>query len=121
MSQANVELIQNLYAAFPRGDAAAVLGAMDPGIVWNEAENFPYAGRNPCVGPCAIAEGVFVRLGTEWEQFQAIPCRGSGRRRHHRRPRTVSRDVQSHRKGSRCAVRTCLAKGSALIAGMGVF
>jgi hypothetical protein len=73
MSQANVDLIAGLYAAFARGDAAAVLGALDPEIVWNEAENFPYADRNPYVGPGAVAEGVFLRLATEWDHFQAIP------------------------------------------------
>lgn len=73
MSQANVDLIAGLYAAFARGDAAVVLGAMDPGIVWNEAESFPYADRNPYVGPGAVAEGVFLRLATEWDHFQAIP------------------------------------------------
>ena len=73
MSQATVEIIQGLYAAFARGDAAAVMAAMDPGIIWNEAENFPYADRNPYVGPGAVAEGVFFRLVTEWDQFQALP------------------------------------------------
>src|ERR1017187_9682181 len=50
MSQANVDLIQSLYAAFARGDGPAVLASMDPAIVWNEAENFLYADRNPYVG-----------------------------------------------------------------------
>ena len=73
MSQANVDLIRGLYEAFARGDAPTVLGAMDPGIVWNEAENFPYADRNPYVGPMAVAEGVFGRIGAEWDQFQVLP------------------------------------------------
>jgi hypothetical protein len=73
MSQANVDLIRGLYEAFARGDGPAVLGAMDPGIVWNEAENFPYADRNPYVGPMAVAEGVFGRIGAEWDQFQVMP------------------------------------------------
>jgi hypothetical protein len=73
MSQANVDLIANLYAAFARGDAPAVLGAMDSGIVWNEAENFPYADRNPYVGPGAVAEGIFMRIAAEWDGFQVIP------------------------------------------------
>ena len=51
----------------------AVLGAMDPAIVWNEAENFPYADRNPYVGPTVIREGVFARLGGEWENFSVHP------------------------------------------------
>lgn len=73
MSQANVELVRSLYDAFARGDGPGALALMDPGIVWNEAENFPYADRNPYVGPMAVAEGVFFRLATEWENFQAVP------------------------------------------------
>jgi hypothetical protein len=37
---------------------------MDPSIEWNEAENFIYADRNPYVGPQAVLEGVFTRLGS---------------------------------------------------------
>ena len=70
MSQANVDIVKSLYEAFGKGDVPAVLAAMDPGIVWNEAENFPYADRNPYVGPTAIVEGVFARLGGEWEYFK---------------------------------------------------
>ncbi len=73
MSNSNVEIVKSLYAAFARGDAPAAFAAMDPGIVWNEAENFPYADRNPYVGPMAIGEGVFMRLATEWDNFQALP------------------------------------------------
>jgi ketosteroid isomerase-like protein len=62
-------LIRSLYEAFGRGDVPAVLGAMDSGIVWNEAENFPYADRNPYVGPDAVLQGVFMRLATEWDGF----------------------------------------------------
>jgi len=74
MSQSNVDLIRNLYAAFARGDGPTVIAAMDPAIVWNEAENFPYADRGPYVGPAAVAEGVFSRLATEWDHFQAVPA-----------------------------------------------
>jgi len=73
MSQTNVDLIESLYSAFARGDGPAVLAGMDPAIVWNEAENFPYADRNPYVGPAAVAEGIFFRLATEWDHFQALP------------------------------------------------
>ena len=74
MSQANVELIKNLYAAFGRGDGPAVAAGMDPAIVWNEAENFPYADRNPYTGPAAIAEGIFTRFATDWDKFQVHPA-----------------------------------------------
>jgi ketosteroid isomerase-like protein len=69
MSQENVALIRGIYDGFAAGDVAAVLGAMSPGIVWNEAENFPYADGNPYVGPQAIAEGVFARCIGEWDGF----------------------------------------------------
>ena len=69
----NVQVVRSLYEAFARGDAPTAFALMDPGIVWNEAENFPYADRNPYVGPMAIGEGVFMRLATEWDGFQAVP------------------------------------------------
>ena len=65
----NVEIIQNLYADFAKGDVPAVLQRFDSKIVWNEAENFPYADGNPYVGPQAVLEGVFARLGAEWEYW----------------------------------------------------
>lgn len=69
----NVDLIRGLYEAFGAGDIDGVLGRMAPDIVWNEAENFPYADGNPYRGPEAILSGVFARLGGEWEGFAAVP------------------------------------------------
>jgi ketosteroid isomerase-like protein len=65
----NADVIRGVYAAFQKGDIPAVLGAMAPDIVRNEAENFPYADKNPYVGPNAILAGVFARLGGEWDGF----------------------------------------------------
>jgi len=45
------DMIKNIYDSLARGDAPAVLGAMDPAIQWREADNFLYAGGNPYVGP----------------------------------------------------------------------
>ena len=73
MSLENVALVQGIYAAFKAGDVPGVVGRMSPEIVWNEAENFPYADRNPYLGPEAVLTGVFARLGTDWEGFAAIP------------------------------------------------
>ncbi len=73
MSQENVELVRTVYAAFAAGDVPAVLGAMSPDIVWNEAENFPYADRNPYLGPEAVLTGVFGRIGTDWDGFTVVP------------------------------------------------
>ncbi|MBV9931603.1 MAG: nuclear transport factor 2 family protein [Alphaproteobacteria bacterium] len=73
MSEANVAVVRGLYEAFARGDIPAVLGAMSPDIVWNEAENFIYADGNPYKGPQAVLGGVFARLGGEWDDFAAKP------------------------------------------------
>jgi ketosteroid isomerase-like protein len=69
MSAENVAVIKGIYDAFGAGDVGGVLGAMGPDIVWHEAENFPYADRNPYVGPQAVAEGVFGRCIGEWDGF----------------------------------------------------
>ena len=46
---------------------------MDQSIEWNEAENYIYADRNPYVGPQAVLEGVFTRLGSDWEGYTVAP------------------------------------------------
>lgn len=71
MQRTNVEVIRELYDAFARGDVHAVLGRMDAGIEWIEAENFIYADNNPYVGPDAVAQGVFGRIHDEWDGFGA--------------------------------------------------
>ncbi len=71
MSHENVEIVKGLYDAFSRGDVEGVLGVMSPDIVWNEADDFPYADRNPYHGPMAVAEGVFGRTASEWDGFGA--------------------------------------------------
>ncbi|OWW21064.1 nuclear transport factor 2 family protein [Noviherbaspirillum denitrificans] len=73
MSQLNVETVRGLYDAFSRGDVPAVLDRMDDSVEWVEADNFPYADRNPYVGPKAILEGVFMRLGHDWADFSVSP------------------------------------------------
>ena len=70
----NVRLIQDLYAAFGRGDIPAVLGAFDPKIEWREAENNPYQpSGKPWIGPDAVLQNLFTRLGTEWNAFAVHP------------------------------------------------
>jgi len=69
MSQQNVDLVRGIYDAFAAGDVPSVLGAMSPGMVWNEADNFPLADRNPYVGHDAIVQGVFARLAEQWDGF----------------------------------------------------
>lgn len=67
----NTALIRGLYEAFAAGDIPAVLGRFDPRIRWVEAEGFPYGGVY--VGPDEVLENVFMKLGTEWEGFAAVP------------------------------------------------
>jgi len=71
MSASNVAAVQGIYEALGTGDIPAAVGRMSPDIVWNEADDFPYADGNPYRGPQAILEGVFARLGGEWDGFGA--------------------------------------------------
>ena len=62
-----------MYTAFGKGDIATVIGALDPKVEWWEAENFIYADGNPYVGPDAVLQGVFARIGTDWDGFAVSP------------------------------------------------
>jgi ketosteroid isomerase-like protein len=73
MSNETVAVIRGIYDAFAAGDVPGVLGRMSPDIVWNEAENFIYAGGNPYTGPEAVLNGVFARCIGEWDGFAANP------------------------------------------------
>lgn len=57
----NKEIIQKLYENFASGDVPTVLAAFDNEISWTEADGFPLAGTY--IGPQAVLEGVFMRLG----------------------------------------------------------
>lgn len=65
----NREVIEGLYRNFSAGNVAGVVDAMNDNIVWNEAENFPYADRNPYIGAQAIVEGVFGRCLNDYDDF----------------------------------------------------
>lgn len=67
----NLTSVRAVYDAFAKGDVPAVLGFLNPDVEWTEAEGFPYGGTY--VGPQAVLEGVFMRLGTEWDGFAAVP------------------------------------------------
>ncbi|MFM2079196.1 MAG: hypothetical protein RJA49_3086 [Actinomycetota bacterium] len=67
----NKEIVEGVYASFVQGDVPAVMAAMDPSIVWTEAEGFPLAGTY--VGPQAVLEGVFMRLGEVGDEFAVVP------------------------------------------------
>jgi uncharacterized protein len=67
----NLQRVREAYDAFARGDVPAVLALLDPSIEWTEATGFPYGGTYR--GPQAVLEGVFMRLGGEWDGFTVAP------------------------------------------------
>ena len=70
----NVSLVKNLYDAFGRGDIPSVLGAMSPDIHWSQAESNPYMPSGQAwVGPDAVLNTLFMRLGAEWDGFSVHP------------------------------------------------
>ena len=73
MSEQNKKTVEGMYEAFGRGDIPFVIGALEADVQWWEAENFIYADKNPYVGPQAVLEGVFARIGNEWEWFTVTP------------------------------------------------
>jgi ketosteroid isomerase-like protein len=70
----NKQITQGIYEAFSKGDVPSVLAVMDDKIEWTEAEGFPlYDGT--FVGPQAVLEGVFMRLGEIGDDFTVTPNR----------------------------------------------
>ncbi|UKM66340.1 ester cyclase [Flavobacteriaceae bacterium GSB9] len=65
----NTSIVDNMYKAFGEGDIPKVLASLDENVVWNEAEGNAYADGNPYIGPDAIVNGVFARLGKDHEYF----------------------------------------------------
>lgn len=70
----NVEVMKGLYDAFGRGEIPTVLGAMSPAIKWHQAENNPYRPSGEAwVGPEAVLNNLFMKLGGEWDGFTVHP------------------------------------------------
>lgn len=67
----NLDIIRSLYKAFAVGDIPAVLAVFSPDMHWIEAEGGPYGGV--FIGPDAVLENVFMKLGGEWDGFAAVP------------------------------------------------
>lgn len=68
-SKKNTSIVDGLYKAFAVGDIPTVLGGLDSNVVWNEAEGNFYADGNPYIGPDAVLNGVFARIGEDHEYF----------------------------------------------------
>jgi len=68
----NLTVIQDLYDDFAKGDVPAVLAVLDANVVWNEAEGNAWADGNPYKGPDAVLNGVFARVGSEYDYFKTV-------------------------------------------------
>jgi uncharacterized protein len=67
----NVELTKGVYAGFAAGDIGAILSLLAPDIHWTEAEGGPYGGVS--IGPDAVLQNVFMKIGSEWDGYTAVP------------------------------------------------
>jgi ketosteroid isomerase-like protein len=67
----NTQFAEALYAAFAKGDVTAVIDGMSPDIRWEEAAGGPYGGVSS--GPMEVLSNVFMKLGSEWDGFTAVP------------------------------------------------
>ena len=65
----NLELIRGTYEGSSEENGRNLQAVLLPDVEWTEAEGFPYAGTY--VGPEALIDGVFRRLGTEWTGYRA--------------------------------------------------
>ncbi len=66
-----LKAVQSVYHSFSIGNIPAVLAVMAPDIRWTEAEGGPYGGV--FIGPDAVLENVFMKLGGEWDGYAAVP------------------------------------------------
>ena len=63
----NYEAIKAHYAGSDTKDLSAMMAPVTSRTAWTEMAGFPYAGTY--VGPDAIIEGVFKRIGEEWDGY----------------------------------------------------
>ena len=64
------ELIDGLYKSFASGDIPSVLATFSDDIEWTESDGFPLAGTY--VGPQAVLDNVFMRLGEFSENWGVV-------------------------------------------------
>ena len=69
----NLAMVKQIYADFSSGNIDGFIAALDPDMVWNEAENNLYAPDSPYIGIEAIMGELFAPLATEWEFFSVEP------------------------------------------------
>ena len=63
----NVEIARGGYEKFDSGDVPGVLAIMADNVVWTEPSEMAYGGSH--VGPQAVLDGVFMKLGDVYDEF----------------------------------------------------
>lgn len=71
----DLELIRATYAGKAEANGERLKSALAEDAVWIEAAGFPYAGTyaGTYAGVEAIFAGVHQRLGSEWDDYRAVP------------------------------------------------
>jgi ketosteroid isomerase-like protein len=64
MSEENVETMRRLFAAYRGGEEVVEL--LDPGVVWNPAEELPMRGID-------AVRAYLERWESEWEDLETVP------------------------------------------------
>lgn len=61
-AEQNVEIVKALYAAYARGDVAAVTAGLTPDVDWRQVcpESFPTGGQKR--GPQDVVQNFFARI-----------------------------------------------------------
>jgi uncharacterized protein len=72
-NSSNVQLVQNTYAAFDRGDIDAVIAAMHPDIDWHEAEHSPWHAPGGHHTATEVLNNVFARIPHDFDSFEVHP------------------------------------------------
>lgn len=72
-TSSNIQLVQDAYAAFGRGDIDAVIAAMHPDINWHEAEHSPWHTPGGHHGPTEVLSNVFARIPHDFDRFEVHP------------------------------------------------
>ena len=72
-TSSNIQLVQDAYAAFGRGDIDAVIAAMHPDIEWHEAEHSPWHAPGGHHGPAEVLTNVFARIPHDFDRFEVHP------------------------------------------------
>jgi ketosteroid isomerase-like protein len=62
-----IDIVKAFYAAAASGDTEGMVRQLAADVQWTEMQGSPYGGTYR--GAPAILQGVFARLGSEWENF----------------------------------------------------